>query len=541
MTPSTPRRFALWHLSRWERSALTGVLIAAVVLRIIGLRAGLPGAALLSPDENTVVPKTLAMIHDGTANPHWFLYPSLYLGLLALSLVALRPLIDTHGLGFANPDAYALDPTPYILTGRVLSLVAGVALVIGVWLLGRRVGGGAVAVTAAALMAIAPMTVAYSHVAVTDMTMTALLTFGLWQLVVAAQDRSLRALLVAAVLIGLATSAKYNAGVAVLPLVGVAWSLATPPVRLRRITATFRVGAVTLGAFLVGTPFALLDAPQFVRDFARQNRIVAEGWLGFEHASPGPWFNLREVLWSGTGAGLVVLALVGLGLAFIRRTPADWVLAPYALVFFLSVSTWNAHFDRYLLPIVPVLAVLASRAAFELVAGVAAHSRVAGAACATAAVAVLLAHPLVNTISLVDGYGTRDVRLDAASEIPGLVPPGSSVATDPLGPPLLTRDEGKRLAVAGIQRPSYALIRFATPQPGHSADPNRSVTGLRGQLVRWVITSDDIERRVMRARERYPTETRFYEEIRSQAKPVLQVPAGLGPGAILWDLGPYRG
>ena len=86
MTPSTARRFALWHLSRWERSALTAVLIAAVVVRIIGLRAGLPGAALLSPDENTVVPKTLAMIHDGTANPHWFLYPSLYLGLLGLRL-----------------------------------------------------------------------------------------------------------------------------------------------------------------------------------------------------------------------------------------------------------------------------------------------------------------------------------------------------------------------------------------------------------------------------------------------------------------------
>ncbi len=537
MTSATARRVAVCNLSRREAAGLAIVLAAAVVLRVVGLRAGLPGAALLSADENTVVPKTLAMIHDGTANPHWFLYPSLYLGLLAVTLIVIHPLIDTpHGLGFASPDAYALDPTPYILTGRVLSLVAGVALVIAVWLLGRRVGGGAVGAMAAALMAVAPMTVAYSHVAVTDMTMTALLTFGLWQLVVAAQDRSRRALLVAAALIGLAASAKYNAGVAVLPLMGVAWWLAAGA-HMRRLAASLRAGGVTFGAFVLGTPFALLDAPHFIRDFARQNRIVADGWLGFEHTSPGPWYNLREVLWSGTGAGLVALSVIGLGLALVRRTRADWVLAPYALVFFVYVSTWNAHFDRYLLPIVPVLAVLASRAAVELVAHVAARGRVAGVAGATAGVVVLLGHPLVTTISLVRGYGTRDLRLDAAATISRLIAPGSSVATDPLGPPLLTRDEGARLVVAGIQRPSYALIRFATPQPGQPTDPNRSVAGLRRQRVRWVITSGDIERRVMRARERYPAETRFYEDIRSQAKLALQVPPGPGPGATLWDLG----
>ena len=48
----------------------------------------------------------------------------------------------------------------------------------------------------------------------------------------------------------------------------------------------------------------MLDAPHFLRDFLRQNRIMDRGWLGFEHVGNGFWYNLTPNL---TGAIGVVL------------------------------------------------------------------------------------------------------------------------------------------------------------------------------------------------------------------------------------------
>src|SRR5438132_13358230 len=148
---------------------------------------------------------------------------------------------------------------------------------------------------AAAAVAVSPLAVAYSHVAVTDMAMTAALAAGLCLLVGAVQDRSRRRLLAAALVLGLATSLKYNAGFALLPLAGAAIGLAREAGA--RWLSSLRAALVPVGAlvagFLAGTPFAALDPVTFARDFWRQHQIVADGWLGFESPGPGWPFNLR--------------------------------------------------------------------------------------------------------------------------------------------------------------------------------------------------------------------------------------------------------
>ena len=44
------------------------------------------------------------------------------------------------------------------------------------------------------------------------------------------------------------------------------------------------------------------------------------------------------------------------------------MLAPYVIVYFVYISTWKELADRYLLPIVPLLLLLAVRLCVELVA-----------------------------------------------------------------------------------------------------------------------------------------------------------------------------
>ena len=62
----------------------------------------------------------------------------------------------------------------------------------------------------------------------------------------------------------------------------------------------------------------------------------------------------------GLGPVLIVCG-VGLVLALIYRTRADLVLSSFVIVYFADLLTLSAHFDRYVLPLVPALGALAGR------------------------------------------------------------------------------------------------------------------------------------------------------------------------------------
>jgi len=75
----TRSRDALWG---GPRVALAAILAGAAALRLVGVGYGLP-FPLLSPDEQSIVPRAWKMVHGGGLDPHWFDYPSLLLYLLA--------------------------------------------------------------------------------------------------------------------------------------------------------------------------------------------------------------------------------------------------------------------------------------------------------------------------------------------------------------------------------------------------------------------------------------------------------------------------
>ena len=88
----------------------------------------------------------------------------------------------------------------------------------------------------------------------------------------------------------------------------------------------------------------------------------ARSWTGagsgFEHVGNGFWYNVTPNLTGAIGVVLVVLGVAGLAWAFWRRTRLDLMVAPYVVVYFLYIGTWKELADRYLLPIVPLLILL---------------------------------------------------------------------------------------------------------------------------------------------------------------------------------------
>ena len=65
------------------------------------------------------------------------------------------------------------------------------------------------------------------------------------------------------------------------------------------------------------------------------------------------------------------------------------------------------------------------------------------------------------------------------------------------------------------------VVGLALPGPGRPFDPDRDVARLRAEGVRYVFVTGAVADRVLAARDRYPQEARFYDDLRTQGKPRL--------------------
>lgn len=445
------------RLHRSSAGLLAAVLALAAALRLVGIEYGLPFGNLLNPDEQNIVPRAWAMVHGGGLDPHWFDYPSLLLYVLA--------------------PFQAWQGEPSYLTARLVIAAFGVGGVAAAWWLGRAAYGRAAGLVAAVVVSVETIGVAYSHAAVTDVPMTALLTLAL---VLAVTGR----LEWAGVAAGLAASAKYPAVFLLVPLVVAGWG------RWRRLAVS--IGLAIL-VFFATSPFVLVHPRQAWNDASRVQRLARDGWLGFEHDS---WalFSFTGKLWAGLGPVLVVAA-VGLVLALRRRSRTDLILAGFVLVYLVDLLTIRAHFDRYVLPLVPPLAVLAGR--------------VRALVPLTLGLAIV---PLVWAIADDVRLTRTDTRAVAHGWIVSHVPSEARVAAESSTPAL----------------DGYRTVGLALPGPGRPFDPDRDVARLRAEGVRYVLVTGAVADRVLAARDRYPREARFYDQLRMQGKRVYHVQAGHG-------------
>jgi hypothetical protein len=300
--------------------ALAALSAGAAALRAIGLRHGLPFADALDPGEREVVRHSWLVFHGGGGDPHWFRYPSLFLYVLA--------------------PAEAWHAAPSLFAARVEVVVLAVAAVAASWWLGRRVGRTAVSgAVAAAAVAVATSHVAYAHAALPDVP----LTLGVASTLALAAAGRVEAAAVAA---GLSAGIDYPGLLLAAPVVAAAW-----PSR-RRIALAVVLTAATFGAT---TPFAFASLGRAWDDATRTRANAVPGEQA--HVSA---VALADRLWHMLGPALAV-AVLGLGVALVRRRRADLVLVAFLVAFCVALLAFGAHSSRSVLPLAPVLAAFAAR------------------------------------------------------------------------------------------------------------------------------------------------------------------------------------
>jgi 4-amino-4-deoxy-L-arabinose transferase-like glycosyltransferase len=543
---------------RRRRVGLAGVLLVAILvlalaLRLKGVSWGLP-YSFVNADESTVVPKAAAAAR-GHLNPQFFFYPSFYFYLAGSVYVLAAPVWWLLGRGnLLSLTSLVVDPGPYFLLARLLSVAMGTASVYLVYRLGRVAFGRPAGLLAALFLAVAPLHVAYSHMAVTDVTAVTLSLLALVLLQraagvtaeagadddavagrLAAEGSAARWLVLGAAAAGLATSTKYNLGVLVLPATAAAvWACRAEATR--RVAAggraalvwirllVVRVYAPMLLAFVLASPFVVLDAPHFLRDFRRQSQIMDRGWLGFEHVGNGFWYNVTPNLTGAVGVLLVVLGAAGLGWALWRRTRLDLMIAPYVVVYFAYIGTWKELADRYLLVIVPLLILLGVRLVVEL-ALLRPRARWFALPAAAAVLALAFVPPLLDSIAFDRTLSGTDTREVAGRWIASDLPAGSLIAVENYGPPLVREGQLHHYREAGLDPVAFRLIRLKLPLPG-TPERTRDLDRLREQGVEYVVTSSRVRDRVLAAAADYPAPAEFYRRLDAEAELVREFRPG---------------
>ncbi|MDA0746604.1 MAG: tetratricopeptide repeat protein [bacterium] len=419
--------------------ALTTLLLLAAALRFYGLDWGTDRTTgefhRFHPDEVTVIRNTrwvgvnLSRIEApyGKA-PMYLLWAA---GKTASLLGVADPFLETD-----NRSVRRL-----YLIGRGISAALGTLTVALVFFIGRHLAGPATGLLAAALLAACPGHIQQCHYYTVDGSLAFWVTLSLWFMLHMPSART-SLYIACGIACGLATGTRL-AGVwlGVPFLVAQCWSgntVTTWRIQWRSLLHP-HVALYIASAGLVSLacePFLLLDPTSFfsadkVLQLMGSVRIVTGEhitiWTLYDFSTTPYLFHLTHLLYYAMGGPFQLAGLAGLLLAFWHRERATWVLLAWFLAYFLVVGNLHSKPIRYIVPLLPILAVLGARAIVAAGAWLQPHSRIP----VRALLALLICLPtFAYGFAIERIYQKEDARIVAKRWIQTNIPPGKTVLVE---------------------------------------------------------------------------------------------------------------
>lgn len=410
-------------------AALALVSVLGLALRLQGITYGLPEVYHL--DEHFEVYRALGLgmgqfNFDRTGKGGYFYLLFVEYGLLYLWQRVTGAVADPQGFALG----IVRDPSVVWLVGRLTSAAIAAVTLVLVWRVGRRLAGDAVGLLAALFLAVNAMHVEQSRFIVVDIPMVCLVTATLLFAVRIHESGRTTDYLWAGVLAAGATLCKLPA-ILLLPTLLAAHLLRTGPRGLlpARLGPVLAMTALFLVLYVGGNPGIVSRAADTFGGIAG---MVLHGSAGREipaetGARVNSWlFYLRAM---GKGAGVAVLVAAVAALALIARARAwSWgVPVVFLLVFYGSMSLAydpTLIYSRYMLPVMPVLSLLA---AYAVVAGCRRLAGVRWPVAAAVAGLLLTVQPALAVQRLAHRMQRPDTRTVAKAWVEARYPAGTRV------------------------------------------------------------------------------------------------------------------
>ncbi len=359
---------------------LGGILLVNLALSIAGLDWGLP--YMWHTDEK--IDPSVHMIHQHTLDPDYFINPHLHIYAMAAVVKGaylLNPghtvMLSMHRIWplFEPGNAGARIQYMAMRASRVLSAMFSLGTIVTVFAIGRRQFGEDAGLLAAALLGLTMGLVNLSHFATPESLLFLFMALCLWACDRIATSGRTRDYVLVGLFAGLALATKYTAWILAVPiLVAHAYRLGRGVWNWRTLGGPIVCGIVGFLGFAATNPYAFIRWSDFWYWGFVFNWYTGAptGTLVGIRRSYIPYFWLLVDI---MGWPLFVSGVAGVVLALIRlwRGPrgsaadrgyaihASWIVAFYA---FYGMSPHHAL--RFIMPIAPSLALLASAAAIAL-------------------------------------------------------------------------------------------------------------------------------------------------------------------------------
>jgi hypothetical protein len=370
-------------LRRRSRLLLAVLLTANFALSIAGDDWGLP--YMWHTDEK--IDPAVHMIHEHTLDPDYFINPHLHIYAMALAVRLAYALNPGHTVMLSMHRIWnLLDPASpgrriqymAMRLSRGLSALFALGTILTVFAIGRRHWGEATGVLAAAFLAVTMGLVNLAHFGTPES-----LLFLLMFLCLRACDRfattgRTRHYIVTGVFAGLALATKYTAWILAVPILTAhVHRLGRGTLSRRSIGQLIVCGGIGFLAFAATNPYA----------FIRWSDFVYWGfWFNWYTGTPtGSLIGIRRswipyfwLLVDCLGWPLFVAGVAGIVLGIVRlwRGPRDDAQArgyliqlAWVLPFYLFYGMSPHHALRFIMPIVPSLALLAAVATVRFYSG----------------------------------------------------------------------------------------------------------------------------------------------------------------------------
>lgn len=427
--------------SGWT-GALGALTLVALLLRLYAINFGLPG--LYDPDELMFELGAIRMLSHATLNPGWFGHPATTT-MYGLAIVNMATFGFGHLMGwFPTLKSFGLavytNPAWMILPGRLLMAVFGAGTVWQTGRLGRDLSGGPAGLIAAAMVAVSPLCVAWAQVIRSDIMGSFFVLLALRAALRADERPGWRADAGVALWTGAAIATKWPMGLAALGMGAMmlrrAWHDRAGVARLFARAARF--GVMMIVALLLTSPYLLLAHDVVLRNLRGEAQMHHLGATG-----GSPLYNLDWYLEGPLANGLswpgLLLAAGGLAIICLRPDRrAAWLLVPVVAGFGAVFCVQHLVWDRWVLPLMPLLAIPAGVMVVAIAAQVRRFALARSGAAGWAGIALggcLVA--MIAPMAVQDAAQARgrmnDTRQRASAWAVAHIPAGSSVMIEHFG------------------------------------------------------------------------------------------------------------
>jgi 4-amino-4-deoxy-L-arabinose transferase-like glycosyltransferase len=346
---SIPKRYILLFI----------VSTFAFYIRFMGIRFGFP--LLTHPDEPQLILRGLEILKTDDLNPHFFNYPSFYIYLQSMVYFIVQKLCVLLKFHVATEN---IPLTTMVFWGRFFTVCLSVATILVTYKVGAKLFNSKVGLISALFLSFSYLHITNSYLITVDSPMTFWVLLSFYLSILIYKKKILKHYMLGGLFVGFAVGTKYNAFFCAVPIF-VAHIYSTGFNFKKLFDKKLIIAAIAaIFAFLISTPYSLLDFHSFIADLMYESSHYKIGHFGADQGNSYLFYITSIVDYFGVAQFL--LSITGIVLMVRKDKGSITILSSFPFLYFIFVGYYKVHFERNIVVLIPFLSIFSGYAIWRL-------------------------------------------------------------------------------------------------------------------------------------------------------------------------------